>query len=82
VLPPVHVVECCVVCFLEKQQKAGIFLVQKNTGCIPWQWVLRAFGLRVSPCNSNCFFVTHLPTRWRWLARCTHHPLKDKKRVT
>jgi hypothetical protein len=33
--------------FLENQQKT------KNTGCIPWKWVLRAFGLHVSPCNSN-----------------------------
>jgi hypothetical protein len=33
--------------FLENQQKT------KNTGYIPWKWVLRAFGLRVSPCNSN-----------------------------
>jgi hypothetical protein len=33
----------------------GVFLEnnKKNTGCIPWKWVLRAFGLRVSPCNSN-----------------------------
>jgi hypothetical protein len=40
---------CGVLCgvFLENQQKT------KNTGCIPWKWVLRAFGLRVSPCNSN-----------------------------
>jgi hypothetical protein len=60
-----------VVCFLEKQQKAGIFLVQKNTGCIPWQWVLRAFGLRVSPCNSNCFFC-YAPAHKVALA-CTLH---------
>jgi hypothetical protein len=41
---------CGVLCgvFLENQQKT-----KKNTGCIPWKWVLRAFGLRVSPCNSN-----------------------------
>jgi hypothetical protein len=47
---------CCHLCmlwsavwclFLKNNKK------QNNTGCIPWKWVLRAFGLRVSPCNSN-----------------------------